>query len=440
MSEKKRILIISPHFHPENFKCNDVAFELARRGHEVTVLSDIPNYPGGKYFKGYSVFKRRKEVVNGVKIYRTLMTPRGDGSGKMLALNYVTWAATASLRALWWCVSRLWDKSKRFDEILVHETSPVTVGIPAVILKKLGYRGTKLLFWVLDLWPESMQVAGGIDNKAVLGVFEGITKWIYRNSDKILMSSKGFRDSICEKGDFADKLEYFPNWAEDALTAGSDYQLPECIAEIKANNGFIVMFTGNIGEAQDFDNTLEAMYEVAQMHYKSNTDTLEGRQNAEYTYFSTPMTNIHLVLVGDGRKRPWVEEYVREHHLEDTVHWVGRHPLEAMGKFFSQADVLYFALKDSLIFNLTCPAKLQAYMSAGKPILAMINGEGRNIVAEAGCGLSVAAGDSKVLAQTIVKMANIPNNELSVMGMKGKNYCKENFSFEKNMEKLESLF
>lgn len=439
MNKKKRILVISPHFYPENFKCNDVAFELARRGHEVTVLSDIPNYPSGKYFKGYGVFKRRKEVVNGVMIYRTLMIPRGDGSGKMLALNYMSFALTASLRALRWCMSRLWHKSKRFDVVLVHETSPVTVGIPAVIIRMLQ-RKSRLLFWVLDLWPESMQVAGGINNKTVLGVFDGITKWIYRNSDKILMSSKGFRDSICEKGDFEHKLEYFPNWAEDALTSGSDYQLPECIAEIKAKNGFIVMFTGNIGEAQDFDNTLEAMRKVAEMKYHEKSDPLHEQQNEEYSNFSSLMTNIHLVLVGDGRKRPWVEEYVKEHHLEDTVHWVGRHPLEAMGKFFSQADVLYFALKDSLIFNLTCPAKLQAYMSAGKPLLAMINGEGRNIVSEAGCGLSVAAGDSDALAQTIVKMANMPENMLQDMGQKGKEYCKENFSFQKNMEKLESLF
>lgn len=437
--EKKRILLISPHFMPENFKCNDVAFELARRGHEVTVLSDIPNYPSGKYFKGYGVLRKRKETVNDVKIYRTLMIPRGDASGKMLALNYMTFALTASLRVLWWCVSRLWDKSKRFDVVLVHETSPVTVGIPAVIIRILQ-RKSRLLFWVLDLWPESLQVAGGINNKTVLGLFGGITKWIYRHSDKILMSSKGFRDSICEKGDFEHKLVYFPNWAEDALTASNDYQLPECIAEIKSKNGFIVMFTGNIGEAQDFDNTLEAMRKVTQMQYHEKSDSLHEQLNEEYTNFSSMMTNIHLVLVGDGRKRPWVEEYVKEHHIEGTVHWVGRHPLEAMGKFFSQADVLYFALKDSLIFNLTCPAKLQAYMSAGKPLLAMINGEGRNVVADAKCGLSVPAGDSEALAQMILRMANMSYNELADMGMNGKEYCKENFSFEKNMKKLESLF
>ena len=131
---------------------------------------------------------------------------------------------------------------------------------------------------------------------------------------------------------------------------------------------------------------------------------------------------------------------MNENKLQNTVHWVGRHPLEAMGKFFSQADVLYFALKDSLIFNLTCPAKVQAYMSAGKPVLAMINGEGASIVEEAECGLSVPAGDSEALADAICKMAEMDKVELDAMGARGRAYCQKNFSFRDNMDKLVAMF
>ena len=398
----KKVLLISPHFYPENFKCNDVAFELAKRGYEVTVLSDIPNYPEGKFYPGYGLFKRRNEMVNGVKVIRTAMIPRGDGSGKRLALNYLSFAFTASIRAFFMVLFG------GYDTILVHETSPITVGIPAVNIKKMR-KSTRLLFWVLDLWPESLQVAGGINNKKVLNLFEWVAKLCYRNSDKILMSSKGFRQSICEKGDFADKLEYFPNWAEEALTAANDYPLPDM------PEGFKVMFAGNIGEAQDFDHTLEAARILSE----------QG------------VTHIHFILLGDGRKRSWVEEYIKEHHLENTVHWVGRHPLESMGKFFAQADVLYFALKDSLIFNLTCPAKLQAYMSAGKPVLAMLNGEGANVVGEAQCGLSVSAGDSVALAETLKRMSQMTKEELSAMGQRGAEYCKQHFTFAGNMANLE---
>lgn len=400
----KKILLFSPHFHPNDFKCNDVAFELARQGHDVTVLCDIPNYPKGKFFPGYGYFRRRREVINGIKVIRTAVIPRGKGGGVMLALNYLSYAFSACFRALFMGL-------RKWDVVLVHQLSPVTVGLPAVMIKKMRKK-TKLLFWVLDLWPESLQVAGGINNKYVLGAFEWVAKLCYRNSDKILISSNGFRQSICEKGDFGEKIVYFPNWAEDSLTAASDYVLPEL------PDGFKLMFAGNIGEAQDFEHTLEA------------AKILHDRG----------MKNIHFVLVGDGRKREWVERFVSENGLQDTVHWVGHHPLEAMGKFFSQADVLYFALMDSLIFNLTCPAKVQAYMSAGKPVLAMINGEGASIVEEAGCGLSVPAGDSEALVDAICKMAEMDKNELVAMGERGRSYCEENFSFGDNMRKLVTMF
>ena len=398
----KNILIISPHFHPANFKCNDVAFELARQGHKVTVLSDIPNYPKGEFYEGYGYFKRRREVVDGVEIIRTGVIPRGKGGGVMLALNYLSFAFTACIRAFFMALSN------KYDTILVHQTSPVTVGIPAVIIKKMQKRA-RLLFWVLDLWPESLQAAGGINNKYILGAFESVAKMCYRNADKILISSRGFSKSICDKGDFAEKLVYFPNWAEAALTAVQDYRLPHM------PEGFKVMFAGNIGEAQDFDNTLAA------------AKLLSDRKD------------IHFILVGDGRKRPWVEEYIKDNALEDTVHWVGRHPLESMGKFFEQADVLYFALKDSLIFNLTCPAKVQAYMSAGKPVLAMLNGEGADIVKDVGCGFAVPASDSEALAKTILEMSAMPKDELQKMGQAGEEYCSKHFAFRSNMDILNEL-
>lgn len=400
----KNILIVSPHFYPNSFKCNDVAFELARQGHSVTVLTDIPNYPGGRYLEGYGLFHRRREVINGVKVIRTAVVPRGNGSGFMIALNYLSFALTACIRALFMGLFN------RYDAILVHETSPITVGLPAVIIKSLQKKAM-LLFWVLDLWPESLQVAGGIDNRFVLGVFESIAKLCYRKSDKILISSQGFKESICKKGDFSDKIVYFPNWAEDALTASRDYKLPDL------PDGFRIMFAGNIGEAQDFENTLAAM--------KILKDKGES--------------NIHLILVGDGRKRLWVDKFIERNSLGDIVHCVGQHPLESMGKFFDQADVLYISLKDSLIFNLTCPTKLQAYMSVGKPVLAMINGEGAEILKDAGCGVSVPSGASIALADQMLEMSHMSAETLHEMGSRGSNYCKERFSFIRNMGLLNSM-
>ena len=158
-----RILLVTQYFYPENFKSNDIAFELAKRGYEVTVLTGLPNYPKGKIYKGYGIFQKRKEILNGAEVIRTLVIPRGKGGGLRLALNYFSWAFFASIRAFFLAIT------SHFDAIIVHETSPITQGFPALVVKKL--QRIPIYFWVLDLWPESLQSAGGITNKYVLGFF-----------------------------------------------------------------------------------------------------------------------------------------------------------------------------------------------------------------------------------------------------------------------------
>ena len=187
MEKTMRILICTNHFYPENFRVNDIAFSLAREGHDVTVLTAIPDYPLGKYFDGYGVFKRRSETVNGVKVIRGFIIPRGKGGGLRLMLNYLSFFISSFFISLWLALRH------HYVAIFVHETSPVMIGVPAVIVKKI--RKCPLFFWVLDLWPESLQAAGGINSDVVLNSFTKLTQWIYKNSDKILISSKGFEKS-----------------------------------------------------------------------------------------------------------------------------------------------------------------------------------------------------------------------------------------------------
>lgn len=375
-----------------------MAFELTRLGYDVTVLTAIPDYPGGKFFDGYGFFRKRKETVRGVKVIRAFIIPRGQGGTIRLLLNYLSYFLSSLM------VSIRLGLFGKFDRVLIHETSPVMIGVPAVMVKKL--QKIPLCFWVLDLWPESLQAAGGVNNPWVLGMFRRMTTWIYRHSDKILMSSKGFESSILEKGDFANKLVYFPNWADKALEGHGSYQLPAL------PNGFIAMFAGNMGEAQDFD------------HIMSAAKLLKDERH------------IHFVFVGDGRKRPWVEAYRDKYGLQETVHWVGRHPVEAMPSFFEKADVMLMTLKDVSIFNLTAPAKLQAYMSASKPILAMMNGEGPRIVAEAECGRSVPAADAEALAKALREMSKMNKTELAEMGLRGKAYQQAHFDLDKSISHL----
>lgn len=403
MKSKKKILLVTQYFYPENFKSNDIAFDLKNRGYDVTVLTGIPNYPKGRYNKGYGLFKRRVEEVDGVRIYRAFQTPRFNGSGKFLALNYLSWAFCASL---WSLILAIF---KRYDCIIVHEPSPITQGIPAILLKKL--KKIPLYFWVLDLWPESLISAGNMHNAKILSLFERLVAWTYSNSDKILISSKGFRKSILSKGDFADKIIYFPNWAEDLFTneTVSSIELPDL------PEGFTVMFAGNIGEAQDFENIMRAALELRNIN------------------------KIKFIIVGDGRKLDWVKKFIATHQLENTCKTIGRYPLESMPALFKKSDVMLVTLKDELIFNLTVPAKVQAYMAAKKPIVGMLNGEGNELINDISCGIAVNAGDYIALANAIVEMSKLSLEELSIYGEKGYAYYEQYFTKDKCITHLETI-
>jgi len=394
-----KILFVTSHFYPENFKANDMAFDLARRGHDVTVLTPIPDYPLGRYYDGYGIFHRRSELINGVKVIRTFVTPRRNGSAKWLALNYVTHTAFATIRALWLGLTR------RFDAVIVHETSPVTVGIPAVMVRKM--QRIPMYFWVLDLWPESLEAAGGVHNRYVLGLFRSLTAWIYRNSERILIGSKGFRRSIDAMGDFDGRIEFFPNWVDKALMAKTEFEEPQL------PEGFNVMFAGNIGDAQDMPHVLDA------------AEQLSG-------------DGINIILVGDGRRKEWAEQQVAARGLTN-VYFIGRYPLESMPSMFAKADVLFLSLKNNPIFSLTVPAKLQAYMSAGKPIVAMINGEGADTISDANCGWSVPAEDSDALVGLLRRIASMPAAELAAKGRNGLDYCTSHYDFAGCMTRLNSI-
>ncbi|MCX8523547.1 glycosyltransferase family 4 protein [Chryseobacterium formosus] len=396
------ILIITQYFYPENFKSNDLAFELKNRGHDVTVLTGIPNYPEGEIFEGYGFFKNRKQVVNGVKVIRSLLLPRGKGGGLRLFANYYSFAFFASIKAFFLGLNN------SFDSIIVHEPSPITQYYPALLINKLWK--TPVYFWVMDLWPESLSIAGGVKNKFVLNYYTKVIKSFYKNSEKILITSKGFRGAINKKGDFNNKIVYFPNWAEDSISEGNkDFPIPPL------PDGFKVMFAGNIGEAQDLDNIMMAALQL------------------------TENKNIKFILVGDGRKMPFVRDFVQNHKLDDTVSIMGRFPVEAMSSFFDKADVMLVTLKDDPIFNLTVPAKLQAYMSASKPVVAMLNGEGAENIIDADCGFTVAAGDYSSLAKTILAASQLSNIELQQMGNNSRKYYEDNFKMSSCISNLEKI-
>lgn len=406
--KKKKILFVCQYFYPETFRGNDIAFHLAEEGHDVHVVTGIPNYPKGKFFPGYGLFKKRHEVINGVRVTRLPLVPRGEDNKIMLMLNFFSFFIVGWF---WMLFHALWHK---YDLVFCQQLSPVMMSSPAVLYKKM--RHVPLYTWVLDLWPESLTAAGGINNKYILGFFNLFVKSEYKNSDKILTSSKSFDQSILKYGDYKDKVIYYPQWSDGASNAsGLNFALPEKLQELSSNGDFIVMFAGAVGEAHGMECNMQAALKTKE--YK----------------------NIKWVIVGDGRRLDWVRSFVKENGLEETVITLGRFPSETMPLFFEKADVMLVSLTDSPLFNMYSPAKIASYMAAERPIIAALNGEGGEVIKAAECGWNVKAGDSDGLAKLVIALSQTDKQELAVNGQKGKAYYDKFFTKDECLKKLDEI-
>lgn len=397
-----KILFVCQYFYPEVFRGNDIALHWAEDGHEVHVVTGIPNYPDGVFHRGYGWFKKRHEVVNGVKVTHLPIIPRGNNK-IMLMLNYFSYLIVG------WVYMLFHALFHKYDRVFVQQLSPVMMSAPGVLYKRI--RKTPLYTWVLDLWPESLTAAGGINNKYVLAFFKHYVKSEYKHSDKILISSRSFEKSILEYGDYKDKIVYYPQWSD--ASPNDNVNKNDTLPELP--EGFKLMFAGAVGEAHGFECTMEA-----------------ARLTKE-------QKEIKWVIVGDGRKLEWVREYVKEHGLEETVYTLGRFPAEAMPWFFGQADVMLVTLSDDPLFKLYAPAKISSYMAAGKPIVAVLNGEGAEMIRDAGCGWTLAAGDAEGFAKLAIDLSRKDASELAAKGANAAKYYDEHFVKEKCLKKLDDL-
>ena len=391
-----KILIVSQYFWPENFRINDLASGLVERGHEVTVLTGMPNYPDGKLFPGYGFFIRCEEY-KGVRVVRVPLIPRGNGRNLRLIANYISFSLTACLLGPLLC-------RDKYKLIFVCQLSPVTVGLPALFLKKI--KRIPIIFWILDLWPESLSATGAIYSSSILKKVDTLVRFIYSGCDKIIVSSRGFIPSVAKKLEDPANISYFPNWQEPEYSEVTTTN--ECIP-----SGFRVIFAGNVGTAQDFETIL------------SVAEKLKGYRDIQW------------VILGDGRCLSWVKEQVELRNLSASFHLKGRYPSEMMPAFFAQADVMLVTLKRDPVFALTVPGKIQSYMACGRPIVAALDGEGGRLITESGSGLSVPSEDVDALADAIITMYRMPKVEREAMGKRGKEYCEENFGRDVLLDRLD---
>ncbi|MFQ9668577.1 glycosyltransferase family 4 protein [Thomasclavelia spiroformis] len=389
-----KILIVSQYFYPENFRINDLALELKKRGHEITVLTGLPNYPKGEYFDGYSNDRNCDEVWNDIPVYRCKLRPRKTGSVNLIR-NYVSFVIEANKK-----LKEL--QNKDFDLIYVFEVSPITVALPAIKLKKK--KNIPIIINIQDLWPENIVAVTGMTNPIIIGLVNKMVNYIYRHCDLILTASPSFVSKIKERINDKDKVRYWPQYSTVNKT---DEEV-----SIYDKEYFNIVFTGNIGEAQGIDLAIEA------------AKILKDKK-------------ICWHFVGEGRSKEKLEKLVNEYGINDRVKFHGFHPEKEIPKYLKDADAALLILKPNPVFEMTIPAKLQTYLACGVPLLGCVSGEGKRIIEESKAGIV----SEDISVDGLVKVCNqfieLPNDLLNEYKERSYCYGKSNFNKNKLISDLE---
>ncbi|MGE8204705.1 glycosyltransferase family 4 protein [Heyndrickxia sp. NPDC080065] len=401
---KKHILVIAQYFYPEQFRINDICTEWVKRGYKVTVITGIPNYPQGKYYDGYGLFKKRKETYNGIEIIRIPLIPRGNNS-IMLALNYLSFVVSGFF---WKMFTRI-----KADYVFIFEVSPMTQALPGVWYAKR--RKIPCFLYVQDLWPENVEIITGITNKHIIGAIGKMVDYIYARCTKIFTTSNSFVNSIEKRNVPGEIIEYWPQYAEDFYRPLEK----KSINEIPNDGAFNIIFAGNIGNAQG----LEILPKVAVLIKDKKINR-----------------KIRFNIVGDGRYKSTLIEMVESNNLDAMFNFIPKQPANMIPKFMAACDSAFLCLTDDPLFAMTIPAKLQSYMACGMPIIASAEGETNQIITESAAGLCSPSGDEQKLSEIIIELSLKSKKELIQLGINAKNYYDKNFNKEKLLNRMDIHF
>lgn len=400
----KRILVVTQHFWPENFRINDIVEGFLQDGLEVDVLCGLPNYPKGEWFDGYGPQGPWEEHYGSAQVFRAKEWPRKGNTSLNIFLNYVSWPLHAAA-----ALDRL---PGGYDAVFCFNTSPVLMCWPAIRYA----RKHKIPFtnYVLDLWPENLYSVLPVSNKLLRRIAQGVSDHLYKQADRLIAMSEPLQQRLCERtGKPKSAVAAIPQYCEDF------YAVPQHDAALEERfaGRFNLVFTGTFTPAQSLDMVLRAV--------------LEAR--------AAGAENLHLLLVGDGMSRESLQTLAQELHAEDAVTFYGSVPAKEVPKFTALADALLISLSDSPDLGLTVPGKLASYMAAGKPILASMNGAGFAAVQQSGGGLVSPACDQHALAENMLRLTTMTETDRAALGAKAKEYYLAHYRRAELLRRLETF-
>lgn len=400
-----RLVIVSFFYQPEpnDIKIHLLAKELVARGHTVTTITTFPNYPSGRIYEGYKQRLWRKEIKDGVRIFRVPLYPNHTRSGIKRALSYASFMVTAATLGLMRC--------GRADVMWVYHP-PLTTGMAGVWMS--FFRRAPFVLDIQDMWPETLKATGMLNNERALRWIGRVANWIYRRAKALTVNAPGMKTSIIAKGIPQDKIVVMPNWADETIympkpkdeTIGEKYGF---------KNKFNLMFAGNMGLVQALDKVIES------------AELLKD------------LPDVQFVMIGDGLEYENLQKMVKERGLTNVI-FLGRHPATTMPDFFAWADGLLITLTDDPLYAMTIPSKTQSYLACGRPIICAVAGDGADVVNLANAGFTCPPENPHALADAIRRLYALSPTERDTMGANGRQFYLDHFQQRAIVDRYEQVF
>ncbi|MEO0423438.1 MAG: glycosyltransferase family 4 protein [Pseudomonadota bacterium] len=408
---KLRVLFLTQWFDPEPgaIRGLPLAKWLLARGHEVEVITGVPNYPGGKVYDGYRVRPLQREVMDGVPVIRVPLYPSHDQSALKRVANYVSFALSAATIGA--------AAAKRAD-ICFAVSPPPTLGIPALVLKYL--RRIPYVYHVSDMWPDSAVESGMFGDGWVKRVSTSVLHWwcnlLYRQADAVTVLADVPREVLAERGVPKDKIEVVYNWADESLfhPMERDDQLAQ---ELGLSPGdFNLIYAGNFGVFQNLEVAIRAAHQIAERAPK-----------------------LKLVLIGTGTEEARLKALVAELGATN-VSFHGRRPYTDMPAISALSDAMLVHLSDIPLLRWTVPSKTQVALAMGIPMLMAATSDTARLVSESGAGVVCTPDDPDAMAGAMLELAALDRAELHHMGQAGLEFYRRRISLDRGGEIMEGVF
>lgn len=399
-----RLLILTQNYLPEpDPKMHVLAKSLQQRGYSVSVLTGFPNYPSGRIYPGYRQNLWRREVMDGVEILRVPLYPDHSRSAIRRALNYISFAVTAAVLGPLLCA--------KADLMLVYHP-PTTLAVPAWVISKL--RGIPFVYEIQDMWPDTLPATGMLRNRMILGLLEGLGRFIYRRAKYITVISPGFKRRLVASGIDPAKVKFFPNWAYEGIPdiAPRDEEFD---ARLGLAGKINIVYAGNMGPAQALDNIIDAAEHLA----------------------DAPA--VQFVLVGRGVDFERLSRRARDSGL-GNVRVLPGIPMTEMPKLYAAAAAVMVHLSDEPLFDITIPGKTQSSLASGRPVIACVRGDAADMIRDAGAGFVVPPMQPRALADAVRKLVALEPAERESLGAAGRHYYMENLHPEQGIRRYDELF